>query len=267
MIVEPFFEENEGIFYKGDSIESWRKLGVNVLAAVSIIAWSGFWSFLVFGILKSHNLLRVDDTTEVYGHDLLHHGEAAYPLDAWLEYQYEPQPTEKVTLVDQMMNKLRNLGNDAPEDNNVPKDAAIEATAISVASQDHLDVSGRLSEDGKRKGSYVSTIESIANFMSNSFRARSNRMRQVSSASNFTTSAGEINMAYIEDASVNSNIHRYKKPSTVSSTTQTILNDCVNRINGKDSIDISDKTSSDDKDKSEDIKTSFDSISLRSIMV
>ena len=54
MIVEPFFEENEGIFYKGDAFESWRKLGVNVLGAISIIAWSGFWSFLVFGILNLH---------------------------------------------------------------------------------------------------------------------------------------------------------------------------------------------------------------------
>ena len=188
-------------------------------------------------------MLRVDDTTEVYGHDLLHHGEAAYPLDAWLEYQYETQPTEKSTLVDQMMNKLRHLGNHAPADNNAPpKDAAIEATTVRVASQDQLDVSARLSVDGKRKDSYVSTIESIANFMSNSFRTRSNRLRQVSSVSNLTSSAGEMNMAYIED--VNPSISRYKKPSTVSSTTQTIMNDCVNRINTKDSLDISDKTSS-----------------------
>ena len=265
MIVEPFFEENEGIFYKGDSIESWRKLGVNVLGAISIIAWSGFWSFLVFGILKSHNLLRVDDTTEVYGHDLLHHGEAAYPLDAWLEYQYETQPTEKATLVDQMMNKLRHLSNHAPTDNNVPpEDAAIETTTVRVASQDHLDVSAHLSADGKRKDSYISTIESIANFMSNSFRTRSNRLRQVSSVSNLTSSAGEMNMAYIEDTPVNPNIRRYKKPSTVSSTTQTIINDCVNRTNAKDSLDITDKSSSDDREKSE---TCFDSITLRSITV
>ena len=191
---------------------------------------------------------------------MLHHGEAAYPLDAWLEYQYETQPTEKSTLVDQMMNKLRHLGNDVPADKIVSKDAAIEVTTVREASQDQLDISARLSADGKRNDSYVSTMESIANFMSNSFRARSNRPRQVSSVSNLTSSAGEMNLAYIEDASVHSKSRGYKKPSTVSSTTQTTINDCVNRINAKDSVDTIDMTSSDDRKKSEDRKTSFDSI-------
>ena len=60
-----------------------------MLGALVIIAWTSAWSCLVFASLKWFEVLRVEDYYEHFGLDLTHHGESAYPADAWIEIQYQ----------------------------------------------------------------------------------------------------------------------------------------------------------------------------------
>ena len=83
-----FFDYQDGIFYAGDTLDSWYKLAVQLLGIIAIGAWTTVWSFLLFGMLRLLKLLRIDRETEFRGNDLLKHGESAYPADAWVELQY-----------------------------------------------------------------------------------------------------------------------------------------------------------------------------------
>ncbi len=38
-----FLDEDDGIFWKGDEVGPWRKLGVNLLGAFVIAVWSVVW--------------------------------------------------------------------------------------------------------------------------------------------------------------------------------------------------------------------------------
>ena len=62
---------------------------MQLLGALVIIAWASVWSCLVFACLKWFNILRIQDYDEHFGLDLTHHGESAYPAEAWIEMQYE----------------------------------------------------------------------------------------------------------------------------------------------------------------------------------
>jgi len=81
-------EGQRGVFWDGDSAHPWLVLGHQVIGILAISAWSVFWSFLVFGALKVLNILRVPQEDEEIGMDITKHGEAAYPVSAWQEYQY-----------------------------------------------------------------------------------------------------------------------------------------------------------------------------------
>ena len=85
----PFFDREDGIFVKGDTLDAWRRLGVNIIGASVIIAWTSFWSFVLFWSVKKLNWLRIEKYDEYYGMDLTQHGESAYPASAWMEDQYE----------------------------------------------------------------------------------------------------------------------------------------------------------------------------------
>jgi ammonia channel protein AmtB len=73
---------------QGHTIEPWYLLGINVAGGVCIALWAGFCSFLIFFSLNYFNLLRINPQTEYKGVDICEHGEAAYPVDAWVELQY-----------------------------------------------------------------------------------------------------------------------------------------------------------------------------------
>eukprot|EP00095_Tigriopus_kingsejongensis_P003363 maker-scaffold557_size137338-snap-gene-0.13 protein:Tk03363 transcript:maker-scaffold557_size137338-snap-gene-0.13-mRNA-1 annotation:"predicted protein" len=88
VILMPFFAYETGIFWAGDTEEAWKALGINLIGAVAIMAWSATWSFLIFYPLKYFKMLRIDRETEFRGNDLVKHGESAYPADAWVELQY-----------------------------------------------------------------------------------------------------------------------------------------------------------------------------------
>ena len=94
-----------GIFWDGDTSHPWKVLGHQLAGMVAISAWSMGWSAIVFGTLKyaggnigllsDHpnifsyfKILRVEIDDEEIGMDIIKHGEAAYPVAAWREYQY-----------------------------------------------------------------------------------------------------------------------------------------------------------------------------------
>ena len=76
------------VSFQGGSIEPWYLLGVNIAGGVCIALWTAAWAFLIFYPLNRFNLLRIKPLTEFKGLDLTEHGEAAYPVEAWVELQY-----------------------------------------------------------------------------------------------------------------------------------------------------------------------------------
>ena len=50
--------------------------------------WAATCSFIMFFTLNYFRLFRVKPQTEFKGVDICEHGEAAYPVDAWIEQQY-----------------------------------------------------------------------------------------------------------------------------------------------------------------------------------
>jgi len=61
-----------GLLYGGTG----GALGANIIFIVVDVLWTSFWSILVFGTLKTLNLLRVDSDTEDIGMDASEHGAA-----------------------------------------------------------------------------------------------------------------------------------------------------------------------------------------------
>jgi len=88
ILMVPFFEFGKGVFWQDEESDPWKKLGVNLAGGLAIVTWSGFWSVVIFGILKATNLLRIDHDIEFQGMDAVKHGEPAYPAEAWVELQY-----------------------------------------------------------------------------------------------------------------------------------------------------------------------------------
>ena len=98
VICAPFFMNDKGIFWMASLEEdevgtTLNALAFNLAGMFAIGAWAAFWSLTIFGTLKGVRMLRVDRETEVRGNDLVKHGEAAYPRDAWLELQYAVKNT------------------------------------------------------------------------------------------------------------------------------------------------------------------------------
>lgn len=92
VICAPIFAYETGILWEGDTYEAWRGLGINIVGALAIAAWSTFWSLAIFGPLKYFGMLRIDRETEFKGNDMLKHGESAYPAESWVEHQYNRYP-------------------------------------------------------------------------------------------------------------------------------------------------------------------------------
>jgi hypothetical protein len=115
-------QDSGGIFWYGSNNGPWIRLGINIAGALGIIAWSLLWSGLMFGTLKYFKLLRIDTDTEFKGNDLVKHGESAYPVDAWVELQYEKKSStigRKIsTNVAPMMQGSSTRGNDNKGYNN-----------------------------------------------------------------------------------------------------------------------------------------------------
>jgi len=77
-----------GIFWDGHESYPWLVLAYQIAGALSIATWAMLWSALIFGSLNLLKILRVSDSDEYIGMDVIKHGESAYPVTAWAEYQY-----------------------------------------------------------------------------------------------------------------------------------------------------------------------------------
>ena len=89
VICVPIFSYETGIIYNISANSAWVGLGVNLLGLIAIIAWSAVWSVAIFLPLKLLNAYRIDEETEALGNDMIKHGEAAYPAEAWVEMQVQ----------------------------------------------------------------------------------------------------------------------------------------------------------------------------------
>ena len=83
-----------GLLWDGDQSHPWLVLAHQLAGAFVIIVWAGLWASVIFGLLSLTNLLRVSRPDELRGMDLTKHGEAAYPVTAWLEHQYTREAEE-----------------------------------------------------------------------------------------------------------------------------------------------------------------------------
>lgn len=78
-----------GAFY-GPSCNGGDIFVTNLIGIITIVAWSSFWSIIMFGILKMAGLFRVPADEELAGMDASHHGGSAY------EWQHDSEKAEKV---------------------------------------------------------------------------------------------------------------------------------------------------------------------------
>jgi len=78
-----------GAFY-GPSCNGGDIFVTNLIGIITIVAWSSFWSIIMFGLLKMAGLFRVPADEELAGMDASHHGGSAY------EWQHDSEKAEKV---------------------------------------------------------------------------------------------------------------------------------------------------------------------------
>ena len=88
LMVSGLEEGQRGILWDGHTSHPWLVLAHNLAGALAISLWAAVWAVLIFGLLSRLDLLRVSRPEELQGMDLVKHGEAAYPVTAWLEQQY-----------------------------------------------------------------------------------------------------------------------------------------------------------------------------------
>jgi len=88
VLVTPLVISEGGVFNAENEVTAMHQMWSQLVGILVITAWSGTLSALIFYVLKLNNLLRVPRETELAGLDILKHGEAAYPAEAWREIQY-----------------------------------------------------------------------------------------------------------------------------------------------------------------------------------
>ena len=69
VIAVTLFNKDGGVLYDWDKL-AFQKFGWNLLGAVTISAWSGFWGIVIFMSLKFMNILRVSRDIELKGESL-----------------------------------------------------------------------------------------------------------------------------------------------------------------------------------------------------
>jgi len=88
VLATPFVIGAGGVFDAGNSVTAMHQIWSQLVGLLVITAWSGGISAIIFYLLKLNNKLRLPEEVEVKGCDLIKHGEAAYPAEAWQELQY-----------------------------------------------------------------------------------------------------------------------------------------------------------------------------------
>jgi len=76
------------VFDADNGVTAMHQIWSQLVGIMVITAWSAVFSCILFYVLKLNNLLRVSREVELQGLDIVKHGEAAYPAEAWREIQY-----------------------------------------------------------------------------------------------------------------------------------------------------------------------------------
>merc|ERR1712129_68790 len=77
-----------GVFDADNGVTAMHQIWSQLVGIMVITAWSAVISCILFYVLKLNNVLRVSREVELQGLDIVKHGEAAYPAEAWKEIQY-----------------------------------------------------------------------------------------------------------------------------------------------------------------------------------
>eukprot|EP00092_Neocalanus_flemingeri_P030375 GFUD01032973.1.p1 GENE.GFUD01032973.1~~GFUD01032973.1.p1 ORF type:complete len:789 (-),score=155.80 GFUD01032973.1:55-2421(-) len=89
VLVTPLVIGEGGVFGAENVVDAMHRVWSQLVGILVITAWSGTVSAIIFYVLKMNKLLRVSREVELKGLDIIKHGEAAYPAEAWREIQYQ----------------------------------------------------------------------------------------------------------------------------------------------------------------------------------
>ena len=90
VLAAPFIIGKGGIFDPDKEISAMHQIWSQVVGLLLITAWSGTITSLIFFFLRLNNKLRLPREVEIAGCDVIKHGEAAYPAEAYENDQFDP---------------------------------------------------------------------------------------------------------------------------------------------------------------------------------
>eukprot|EP00092_Neocalanus_flemingeri_P008906 GFUD01009581.1.p1 GENE.GFUD01009581.1~~GFUD01009581.1.p1 ORF type:complete len:704 (+),score=140.44 GFUD01009581.1:39-2150(+) len=88
VLVTPLVIGESGVFNAETGVAAMNQIWPQLEGLLVITAWAGTISTIIFYVLKLTKVLRVSREVELQGLDMIKHGEAAYPAEAWREIQY-----------------------------------------------------------------------------------------------------------------------------------------------------------------------------------
>ena len=85
VLAAPFVIGAGGVFDAETSVTAMHQIWSQLVGLLVITAWAASVSSLIFFTLNLNNKLRLPREVELAGCDVIKHGEAAYPANAWLD--------------------------------------------------------------------------------------------------------------------------------------------------------------------------------------
>ena len=85
MLAAPFVIGAGGVFDAGTSVTAMHQIWSQLVGLLVITAWAASLSSLIFFTLNLNNKLRLPREVELAGCDVIKHGEAAYPAEAYTQ--------------------------------------------------------------------------------------------------------------------------------------------------------------------------------------
>ena len=85
MLAAPFVIGAGGVFDAATSVTAMHQIWSQLVGLLVITAWAASVSSLIFFTLNLNNKLRLPREVELAGCDVIKHGEAAYPAEAYTQ--------------------------------------------------------------------------------------------------------------------------------------------------------------------------------------